>query len=172
MQNDMTMKDAVIAYWTKGFDFSGRARRKEYWLNLFATIIIFFLIFIVVAVIDVLTTYKFHFIDHYHFFVQKIFPYIATIPGMAQASRRLQDINLNGKIAIVILVTSTIISVIVSLTDLFPIQSNMGTGMLLIISLIIILPGLFLFICNFIRGNDGDNKYGPDPKRIAYKNTR
>ncbi|WP_414055384.1 DUF805 domain-containing protein [Macrococcus equi] len=169
MQNNMSMKDAVIAFWTKGFQFSGRARRSEYWLNVVAMILIGLLFWGIFSLVDVFTGQKFHLQEHYHFFSSEIIPYITAIPGMAQASRRLQDININGIFAIVIIAFGTIISFISThVFPIFPIDfTNMG-GMtsLVVFSLITVIPWLFLFICNFIRGNHGPNQYGEDPKQV------
>ncbi|WP_414052201.1 DUF805 domain-containing protein [Macrococcus animalis] len=167
MQNDMTMKDAVIAFWTRGFQFSGRARRREYWLNVIATIIIGIILSIMAFVIDAISGFNMNLSDHFNFFRSEIFPYIATIPAMAQASRRLQDININGKVAIVIMTIDIIVSFISThVYPIFPVDFTDMGGMtpLLIFSFVKMIPWLFLFICNFIRGNHGPNKYGEDPK--------
>ncbi|WP_414042358.1 DUF805 domain-containing protein [Macrococcus sp. EM39E] len=169
MQNDMTMKDAVIAFWMRGFQFSGRARRREYWLNVLGTLLIGFSLWAIIFIIDAIMNYRFHLSDHFNFFRSEIFPYIATIPTMAQTSRRLQDININGKVAIVIMTIDIIISFISThVYSIFPVDfTNMGgVTPMLIVTFILLIPWLFLFICNFIRGNHGPNKYGEDPKQI------
>lgn len=171
MQNNMSMKDAVIAYWTKGFQFSGRARRREYWLNLLATLIIELVIGLLIMIIDVISSYKANLSEHYRFFVTTLFPYINTIPAMAQSSRRLQDININGKVAIVIMSIDVVLSFI--FTHVYPIlpidfTDKGGLAQMLMLTLLLSLPWLFLFICNFIRGNHGPNKYGEDPKQTVY----
>lgn len=163
----MSMKDAVVAYWSKAFQFSGRARRSEYWLNLLATIFIFLMVGVLVSVTDVMTRGNLHLSEHYQFFVDKLFPYITVIPGMAQASRRLHDINMDGRIAVVFIVLMSIMNFVTSrFPDVFPIKFGGPGWLMVILGLVSILPLLFLFIINFIRGNDGDNKYGRDPKRL------
>lgn len=165
LQNVMTMKDAVIAYWTKAFDFSGRARRREYWLNVLAMFIIGVIAWLFITVIDVATASRFQLIEHFNFFMRKILPYITTIPNMAQASRRLQDINLNGKIAIIIIASSTIISFLTDhVFNVLPLATNHGTPAFLILAALLAISWVFLFICNFIPGTNGDNRYGKDPK--------
>ncbi|WJP97524.1 DUF805 domain-containing protein [Macrococcus bovicus] len=156
----MTMKEAVIAFWTKGFDFSGRARRSEVWLNILANLLIGLLLGIVALVIDVATNWQFNFVEHCQFFVNKIFPSILLIPAMAQASRRLQDINLNGRIAVVVTMVSVLIDFIVTRFQL----TIEASPLLIALAIISALSGLFLRIINFIKGNRGTNKYGPDPK--------
>nr|WP_325178166.1 DUF805 domain-containing protein [Macrococcus caseolyticus] len=91
---------------------------------------------------------------------------MTTIPSMAQASRRLQDININGKFAIVVMVFSTVLSFLTDHVFYTPFELNGGASLLIVLSLIFIIPWLFLFICNFIRGNTGDNQYGKDPKML------
>lgn len=167
----MSMKDAVIAFWTKGFQFSGRARRREYWLNLLATMIIGFVLGMLILIIDAMFNYKTNLSEHYRFFATTLFPYISAIPKMAQASRRLQDINISGKIAIIIMTIDYVLSFI--FTHVYPIlpidfTDKGGLAPMLMLTLLLSLPWLFLFICNFIRGNHGPNKYGEDPKQTVY----
>lgn len=168
MENSMSMKEAVIAFWTKGFQFSGRARRREVWLNILFLIIASFACGLIVLVLDSATSNQFNLGEHYKFFTGTLFPYIMLIPNMAQSSRRLQDINMNGKIAIVIILADTIVSFILS--HIFNVSfddfSNFTTPIIVII-VISSIAQLFLFICNFIRGNHGPNQYGPDPKQIV-----
>lgn len=167
MENNMSIKDAFIAFWTKGFTFTGRARRREVWLNILATIIIGLILTIVVLLLEIMTGGRYHVMDHYGFVAGTIFPYITTIPTMAQASRRLHDINMSGKIAIVITVLSAILSFITEqMTGTFPVNLDTISLPIILITLFTVLGGLFLFIINFIKGNEGDNKYGKDPKRV------
>lgn len=168
MENDMTMKEAVIAFWTKGFDFSGRARRSEYWLNAFANILIGFVLWIIIFTIDTATAYDYHLNDHFFFFISTILPYILLIPSMAQMSRRLQDINVNGKIAIIITVVDIFFSFLnerVFQGMSLDLDGNAPT--MIGLNLLLFIPWLYLFVCKFIRGTHGDNKYGSDPKRIT-----
>lgn len=168
MENSMSMKEAVIAFWTKGFQFSGRARRREVWLNVLFLIIASMACGLIVLVLDVATSNQLQLGEHYKFFTGTLFPYIMLIPNMAQSSRRLQDINMNGKIAIVIIIADTMVSFILS--HIFNVSfddfSNFTTPIIVII-VISSIAQLFLFICNFIRGNHGPNQYGPDPKQIV-----
>lgn len=167
MENNMSIKDAFIAFWTKGYTFTGRARRREVWLNILANIIIGFILTVIVLLIEMATGGRYHVIDHFGFVAGTIFPYITTIPTMAQASRRLHDINMSGKIAIVITVLSAILDFITKrMTGTFPVDLDTTSLPIILITLITGIGGLFLFIINFINGNEGDNKYGKDPKRV------
>ncbi|TDL98242.1 DUF805 domain-containing protein [Macrococcus brunensis] len=161
----MTMKEAVIAFWMKGFDFSGRARRSEVWLNILANVIIGFLIGMLSLVIDAVTGWRLHIAEHFSFFMETIFPSVVLIPGMAQASRRLHDINLDGRIAIVITVASALIDFAVKHKSFFPLNFE-KSGVMIIFSVILGIGGFCLFIVNFIKGHTGANQYGPDPKVI------
>lgn len=168
MENSMSIKEAVIAFWTKAFDFSGRARRREVWLNILANVLIAFFMAVVVLIIELVTGSRFHLLDHFNFFINTIAPYILIIPGMAQASRRLQDINLDGRIAIVITVAMTIIEFLMNhMTAILPLNIQGPTWITIVLGLLVGGAGLFLFVINFIRGNEGDNKYGEDPKRMG-----
>lgn len=167
MENNMSIKDAMIAFWTKAFVFKGRARRREVWLNILGNLIIAFILGILSLLIDLVTSYRMNVSEHYNFFVGTIFPYFTTIPAMAQASRRMQDINMNGKIAIVLTVATTLIDFVFNrIMPLFNAKLTGNLTTLVIISIILAIPMLFLFIINFINGNEGDNKYGKDPKRV------
>ena len=167
MENNMSIKEAFIAFWKKGFTFTGRARRREVWLNILANIIIGFILTILVLLIEIVTGGRFNVMEHFGFVVGTIFPYITTIPAMAQASRRLHDINMNGKIAIVFTVLLSIFNFVTKqMSDTFLPNLDTTSLPIILITIFVNIGGLFLFIVYFINGNEGDNKYGKDPKRV------
>ena len=70
-------------------------------------------------------------------------------------------------IAIVLTVAATLLEFVFNrIMPLFNAKLIGNPTTLVIISLIIAIPMLFLLIVNFINGNEGDNKYGKDPKRV------
>jgi len=117
--------------------FSGRARRKEYWMYT-----LFYLIFgIIVAILDNVlgTTLKFSIRN-----IPVILPYgyiyicyaLATlIPGIAVGVRRLHDV---GK-----------------------------SGWFYLIAFIPIIGGIWLLVLFCIDSNAGENKYGVNPKTVT-----
>jgi uncharacterized membrane protein YhaH (DUF805 family) len=117
--------------------FSGRARRKEYWM--FA---LFNLIFFIVAMIidNVLgTTFKFnspygsHSLPYGYFYL--LYALAVLIPGLAVAVRRLHDV---GK-----------------------------SGWMILIALIPIIGAIWLFVLMVTNSDTGVNQYGPNPKELA-----
>lgn len=163
----MSIKDVMIAFWMKAFVFKGRVRRREVWLNILDNLIIAFILGILSLLIDLVTSDWMNVSEHSNFFVGIIFPYFTTIPAMAQASRHMQDINMNGKIAIVLTVATTLIDFVFNrIMPLFNAKLIDNPATLVIISLILAIPMLFLFIGIFINGNEDNNKYGKDPKRV------
>ena len=74
-------------------NFSGRARRKEYWM--FA--LINFIISIILGVIDGLINTKFQIGPGQSMgIIQLIYSLVVLIPGLAVSVRRLHDINKSG----------------------------------------------------------------------------
>lgn len=137
------------------------------WLNILGNLIIAFILGILSLLVDLVTSDRMNVSEHSNFFVGIIFPDFTTIPAMAQASRRMQDINMNGKIAIVLTVATTLIDFVFNrIMPLFNAKLTGNPATVVIISLILAIPMLFLFIVNFINGNEGNNKYGKDSKRV------
>ena len=76
-----------LAAWKKYCVFSGRARRKEYWMFTFSCIIMTFIFFLVMR------------ITGSHFIWNILYGSLmlaAIVPGFAVAIRRLHDINRSG----------------------------------------------------------------------------
>jgi uncharacterized membrane protein YhaH (DUF805 family) len=72
------------------FDFSGRARRKEYWMFFLVNILIAIVVGFVLGVISVITGNKS--IQSY----AQLYTLIVFIPGIAVAVRRAHDSNHRG----------------------------------------------------------------------------
>lgn len=117
--------------------FSGRARRKEYWM-----FVLFNLIFLLVAMgIDhaLGTTFKFDSPYGSHNlpygYVYLLYALAVLIPGLAVSVRRLHDV---GK-----------------------------SGWMLLIALIPIIGAIWLLVLMVIDSDAGINQYGPNPKELA-----
>ena len=108
------------------FDFSSRARRKEFWMFTFIN----FLVVIAIVTIEIMAgLYDF---DRGYGILTGIYNLVLFIPALAISVRRLHDTNKSGWFLLV---------------NLIP-----------VIGSIIIL----VFCCK--EGDQGTNKYGPNPK--------
>jgi uncharacterized membrane protein YhaH (DUF805 family) len=123
-----------LAVMKKYADFSGRARRKEYWM--FALFNMIFLI--VIAILDNVLGTTFKMETGYgsqalpYGWLYMIYALAIIIPGLAVCVRRLHDL---GK-----------------------------SGWMLLIAFIPFIGAIWLLVLYCTAGTQGDNKYGPDPK--------
>lgn len=115
-------------------DFSGRARRKEYWM-----FVLFNLIFIIAAgVLDNILGTTFKMDAGYgatampYGWLYMLYALFVLIPGLAVSVRRLHDV---GK-----------------------------SGWMILVALIPLIGAIWLLVLYVTAGDQGDNKYGPDPK--------
>lgn len=116
-------------------DFSGRARRTEYWM-----FVLFNFIFSIVAIgLDYMLGFGLSLSDEYGDTVQIPYGYIfiaytlaMLIPGLAVAVRRLHDV---GK-----------------------------SGWMLLVGLIPLIGGIWLLVLYCTDSQDGSNKWGDNPK--------
>lgn len=107
--------------------FSGRARRKEYWL-----FVLFNIIFSIIAMIlDVLAGTRME--NQYYGFIYIIYSLAMILPSLAVTVRRLHDTN--------------------------------RSGWWILISIIPIIGGIWLFVLMCFEGTIGDNRFGQDPKK-------
>ena len=112
----------------KYVDFSGRARRKEYWM--FALFNFFFAILAII--LDNVLGTAVENVGYGIFY--GIFALAVFLPALAVLVRRLHDV---GK-----------------------------SGWFMLISLIPLIGGIWLFILMVTDGQPGENQYGPNPKSI------
>ena len=134
-------------------DFSGRARRKEFWLFMLVWLVFFCLGILFNIITSVL-------------FEKEVYPlmfsyWVATIlPAMAVGVRRLHDIGKNGWLLLlpVAWVLSFLLVEIFSFYDL----SGSFLSFFMYFAKTISLPAFFILMS--IPGQCGENKYGPDPK--------
>jgi len=110
-------------------DFSGRARRQEYWMFTLFNFIFYIVWVILVSLITLLSKGNAEHID-IAFFGYYI---LMLLPGMAVAVRRLHD---TGK-----------------------------SGWMMFVALIPIVGGFWLLALMITEGEQGENKFGPNPKQ-------
>jgi len=116
-------------------DFSGRARRKEYWVTYLFTMVfsiawqlVFFVPYIIINHADI---NEMILIQACLFFAIAFFT-VMTLPSWAVAVRRLHDTG--------------------------------HSGWMMLVGLIPLIGGIWLLVLLFTDSQAGDNKYGPNPK--------
>ena len=142
----------VDAFLKKYSDWTGRACRKEFW-----GYILFLIIFS--AVIGFLVGYFCGFGLIFQI-CSSIWGVLSFMPWFSLLIRRMHDLGKSGKIIGAILITLNVIGLLVSimtLTDSTPsnLQSFIGTANLIL--------GIVILIIGCIKGQSGENQYGPDP---------
>lgn len=75
--------DWMLIGWRKFADFSGRARRKEFWMFVLGSVIISVILSIIGAIIHTS-------------FLSYIYSLVALVPSIAAGVRRLHDTNRSG----------------------------------------------------------------------------
>ena len=145
-------------------NFSGRARRAEYWnFVLFATIfsVLFYLVDIVLFGGDVLSGQKLSVFS-------SLFSLFIFLPNLAVSVRRLHDTDRSGKnlmwfyIAAFVWIVLAVLCLVIFMAN---IPDILGVIML-IGGLGILVWGIFFLVWFCTPGTPGDNKYGPDPKAV------
>ena len=133
-------------------DFSGRARRKEFWLFMLVWLVLFYFGFMFMTLLSILLEN-----DVYPLMLSY---WAATIlPAMAVGVRRLHDI---GKSGWLILLPVAVVLCFFSINILYIYNLN---GLFLAFFYFIKCIGIPVFmILMCIPGQCGENKYGPDPK--------
>ncbi len=129
------MFKAYAKYWKNFADFSGRTRRKDYWLALIATAIISGVLGVVLSLtgnasVDPttgLTTY-----NALGSAITSIWSLVNLVPGLAICVRRMHDVD--------------------------------KRGWFLLWELVPIVGAIVVFIKNVTAGTKGDNRFGKDPK--------
>ncbi len=166
---------------TKYADFSGRARRKEWWsFILFQTLIFIALIILFAATSEVVRIFDSDTMqymsqnpdeeDHIDslmggnvfFWTMKIVGFLMLVPTLAVGCRRFHDVGISTGLFWVV-GGLTILNIIVrALSVISP--GLCAQAMTNIISTISMLTGLVMLVVAFTPGKTGPNAYGPDPK--------
>lgn len=139
-------------------NFNGRARRSEYWYYTLATIIISFLTMGIDSVLGL------------QFGLNSLYSLAVFIPGLAVAVRRLHDIGKSGwllLIAYLVMIAAAGVLVATGIAGFATMgadfSAGMGIGMIVPIIIILALT-IWMLILFCTNGDEGENKYGPDPK--------
>jgi len=140
-------------------DFSGRARRKEYWM-----FVLFYLIFAIVWALLatlVFTAGNSH-VDRYEIIriasaALICYSAVLTLPGIAVGVRRIRDMGMSGWLILVVLIPN--------IAGIWMRHNMAGSGWILFVGILQFIIGLAMFILMASEGNVGKNKYGDDPKK-------
>jgi uncharacterized membrane protein YhaH (DUF805 family) len=150
--------------------FSGRARRMEFWIwkLLVTTVTLVFMIGFVRQMIDAesmgITQPSFGAPDSFDTLTISYCVYylLTFIPDLAVTVRRLHDIERSGWWVLVPLVPNLLM---IANALAFPLPADAPIAPLEVaLSLATLVTGLLLVVFLFFRGTDGPNLYGPDPK--------
>ncbi|MCX6173088.1 MAG: DUF805 domain-containing protein [Flavobacterium sp.] len=137
------------------FNFSGRARRSEYWYFTLVNL----LFAAATAATDKVLDLKFG--------INTLYSLAVFIPGLAVAVRRLHDIGKTGwlllivYLAIIACAVSLVVTGIATIGGSF--SAGMGIGIILPVIIILALA-VWMLVLFCTNGDKGKNKYGPDPK--------
>jgi uncharacterized membrane protein YhaH (DUF805 family) len=139
----MDFMTAVRTCLSKYVDFSGRARRSEFWYF----VLFSFLVGIVATVLDlVLGTDDF---NNGNGLVNTLAGLALLLPSIAVAARRLHDIGRSGWWQLIGLASLPVIYVVP------------------LLGLLVLLGTVILLVVWFCTDSKDDNQYGPHPKREA-----
>ncbi len=143
-------------------NFSGRARRSEYWyFTLFN-----FIISLLLMGIDKALGLKIG--------ISNLYSLAVLLPGLAVSVRRLHDIGKSGKLLLLFYILIIVLAIIMAVSGLSFFTSIMsgtpdvsagtpGLGFFIPLLLIVAMAiGMLVLYCT--PGETGSNKYGPDPK--------
>lgn len=149
------------------FDFSGRSRRKEYWMFVLFTIICSFALGIADELLGL--TYGDTNGLRQNGVLSSLFSLATFVPSLAVAVRRLHDTDRSGWwlflpfIAAIVVVAVAVSSLTRGTGDL----AGFGTGMILTL-VVLGISGIVLLVFFCIDGTRGPNRFGEDPKGVAY----
>lgn len=144
-------------------NFSGRARRSEYWYFALANIIIGILL----SVLDNVLGLKVG--TSNSGVLSGLYNLAIFIPGLAVSVRRLHDIGKSGKLLLLfygIIFVSVIVMVISGFTVFMSGNFSMSSlGVAFFAPLLVVLAmSIWMLILFCTEGDQGPNKYGFDPK--------
>jgi uncharacterized membrane protein YhaH (DUF805 family) len=147
------------------FDFKGRTSRKDYWMFVLFN-------FVITIVLDFLP-------DSLEIF-SSLYVVIIIIPYLSIEVRRLHDVNKSGWLVAIqsILSILTLICGLIILIDLIPGGQSIFAFQnfnkispyhLMILSLLTLIFGIYIFILKVKKGDEGENKYGFNPELVEDK---
>ena len=146
-------------------NFSGRARRSEYWYFVLANIIIG----IILSVLDNFLGLKVG--TSNSGILGGLYNLAVFIPGLAVSVRRLHDIGKSGKLLLLfygILIILVIVMVVSGFSVLMSGGSMSSLGVAFFAPFLAVLAmSIWMLILFCTEGEQGPNKYGSDPKNDA-----
>ncbi len=145
----------VTTCFKKCFDFSGRARRKEYWFFVLFTWIVGNLFSLAYSIFDI------PFID----ILSNIYAILVIIPTLAVAFRRVHDIGYSGNYV----VAGYVLILISGLAGLYLLGTEEGMFFQILACALfaLVLVVIFAYFYFFTRDSQpGENKWGANPKEI------
>lgn len=167
----LTFKEAVKICWSKYSDFTGRARRSEYWwFSLFAFLVMLLpLILLIIGFGMSQGSYEYPRTGWPLFIIGGIVVVILSliflVPSLAVTTRRLHDTGHSGWWIIANYAVSFISSFVRSFLIGAGYEDNkLGIVIGLILGLINFGIGLTMFIFMLLDSHKGENQYGPSPK--------
>ncbi|MEN9911831.1 MAG: hypothetical protein RI956_275, partial [Pseudomonadota bacterium] len=141
--------------------FTGRARRKEYWLFILFNIIIGF----VFALIETVIGMEFGLSKKP---ISAIYALIMFIPGIAVTVRRLHDTGRSGYWILGNILPFIFLLLSAYLIKDFSFDNPFFKGILVVMPIIIMtITGLIVFYFLCLDSQSGDNQYGSNPKVIS-----
>ena len=156
----------------KSFVFSGRARRAEYWyfmlFNILVVLAILALLVPFVVIIALLPVS--HPLSSPHVILLSIlippslYMLVIFLPMLALSVRRIHDINLSGWWILL----SFLLPMISEIVLLFFKFNGTTLPDLRLFDWLLQLPSIAIVILAMIKGNEGENRFGPDPKDVDY----
>jgi len=138
--------------------FSGRARRKEYWMF----ILINAIIGIVLMIMDTAFGLNYSYSEYGSSgLISSVYNIFIFIPSLAVTVRRFHDVNKSGWLIGMMYIVLFVIAIMAG--ALIATDSNMG--MFMIIPILGLLGyGIYLFVLTVTEGDQGSNQYGENPK--------
>ena len=146
----------------KYIDFSGRARRKEFWMFVLFNAIISCVLGIVGSIINTNILYS-------------LYSLAVFLPTLAVEVRRLHDINKSGAVLVIPVILTVVIAimavvVMVAALGTAATGSAGGFGVSAILFFVLCIADLVFYIVLLVwfckEGDNGANQYGEDPKAM------
>jgi len=132
-------------------EFTGRSRRKEYWmyvLLLIALMVVATLIERVLGLTGMVGPYG---------PLSALILLGTFVPSLAVGVRRLHDTNRSGWLILVAYAPAI-------LSLLLPVLGIVSVGLIMILSVLSLIGLIVLLVFMVLEGTKGPNQYGPDPK--------
>ena len=178
--------EANKIFWRKSLDFTGRARRSEFWWGYLSVMIISLIWYVIAGAIAVMMMNGgihdmasdeeiiMDFMPKFYLLYSPVL--LLMVPMYAAMTRRLHDIGRSGWWIVVMLIF-TLIILLVSFYLMYKAfdQGDFTTGLSdgfviflavtsLVSSLIVLVLSITIFVFTLLDSKPAENKYGPSPK--------